>query len=205
LKDCQVLIDDIAKNKALKDAYSTERSSTTRLNTESSATKNYGTNRDKSLGRKLESEKALDRNKSRRDLTRTKTSSNFNTNIPTKEDTKQLTLSKSKGNFMNNYNTHHGEQTSRTIPKTPKAEKSELKIAGAKTITKTATAGNLNATPDLKNGKVVSKTPIQDEKTLKRNPTGKTLNNGKSKSKIPTEKSDDKRKDIYIYLKYFLY
>jgi hypothetical protein len=193
LKDCEVLADNIAKQKAIKDAYATERSSTSRLNSEQSTIKNYGTNREKSLGRKLESEKNLDRNKSKKDMTRTKTSSNFSTNNVKKEDTKQLTLNKSKGNFSN-YNTHHVEDNSKTAPKTPRAEKSEQKIAGAKTINKTATSSNLNATPDSKSRKVVSKTPAADEKGLKRNPTGKTLNNGKPNAKTPTDKSVDKGK-----------
>ncbi len=196
MKDCENLAEDISKQQAIKESYATERISTSRLNTEQSSIKNYGTNRDKSTGKKLD-EKALDRNKSKKELTRTKTSSALNTTTNSKKDeTKSLAQTKSRGNF-NNYNTHHGvDEGSKTVPKTPKADKSESKIS-TKTMNKTTTSTNLN-TPDLKNGKVVSKISAADDKSLKRNPTGKSLNNLNKNTKAPADKSVDKGKFLFI-------
>jgi hypothetical protein len=128
-------------------------------------------------------------------MTRTKTSSALNTTK--KDETKSLAATKSRGNF-NNYNTHHGgDEDSKTVPKTPKIDKSESKI-NTKTLNKTITSTNLN-TPDVKNSRAVSKTAAAvEEKSLKRNPTGKSLNNAKT-AKGTVDKSLDKGKILKFY------
>lgn len=161
------------------------------MNTDQSTIKNFATTRDKSV-RKFDTEKTLDGHKSKKEMVRTKTSSNFNTSTLKSEDTKQLTMTKSRGN-LNNYNTHQAEESSRTVPKTPKGDRGEQKSTTTKTLNKTTTSSNLH-TPDMKSGKSMTRLANAEDKSMKRPPTGKSVNKGGKAGEKPIELKGNKVK-----------
>jgi hypothetical protein len=118
-------------------------------------------------------------------MVRTKTSSNFNTSTLKNEDTKQLTLTKSRGN-LGNFNTNQVEDSPKTVSKTAKGDRGELKSTTTKTLNKTNTNSNL-LTPDLKAGKSLSRLTNAEDKSMKRPPTGKSLNKGVKAGEKPIE------------------